>query len=97
MGPALAFFFRKAGESRLTEVPNSEQAQDIRPDHELSAERPGRVHELATVARHAIERDDLHRREKERFAQSLAADLDRRLANSEYDRSSSPRHRRRSA
>ena len=55
-------------------------------DHELSAERPGRVHESATVVRHAIERDDLHRREKERFAQSLAGDLDRRLANNEFDR-----------
>ncbi len=70
----------------LAEVPGSEHSQDIRPDHEISAERPGRVHESANVARHAIERDDLHRREKERFAQSLAADLDRRLANNEYDR-----------
>jgi len=70
----------------LTEVPGSEQRQDIRPDHEMSAERPGRVHESANIARHAIERDDLHRREKERFAQSLASDLDRRLANHEYDR-----------
>ena len=33
---------------------------------------PGRRNS-ATVARHAIERDDLHRREKERFAQALAA------------------------
>ena len=70
----------------LAEVPGSEQAQDIRPDRELSAERPGRVHELATVERHAIERDDLHRREKERFAQALADSLDRRLAAGEYDR-----------
>ena len=38
------------------------------------------------MARHAIERDDLHRREKERFAQALAADLDRRLAAGEYGR-----------
>ena len=70
----------------LAEVPGSEQQQEIKPDHEMSAERPGRVHESANVARHAIERDDLHRREKERFAQSLAEDLDRRLANNEYDR-----------
>ena len=67
-------------------MPGSEQAQDIRPDRELSAERPGRVHESATVERHAIERDDLHRREKERFAQALADSLDRRLAAGEYDR-----------
>jgi protein required for attachment to host cells len=70
----------------LFEVPGSEQRKEIKPDHEISAERPGRVHESASAERHAIERDDLHRREKERFAQTLAADLDRRLANNEYDR-----------
>jgi protein required for attachment to host cells len=70
----------------LAEVPGSDVRQDLKPDHELSAERPGRVHESANVARHAIERDDLHRREKERFAQSLADELDKRLANREYDR-----------
>ncbi len=70
----------------LAEVPGSDQRQDLRPDHEISADRPGRVHESANIARHAIERDDLHRREKERFAQSLAADLERRLSNREYDR-----------
>ncbi|MGO9545014.1 MAG: host attachment protein [Rhodomicrobium sp.] len=70
----------------LSEVLGSELQQDLRPDHELSAERPGRVHESATIARHAIERDDLRRREKERFAVSLASDLNRRLANREYDR-----------
>lgn len=70
----------------LAEVPGSEQSRDLKADYELSAERPGRVHESANVARHAIERDDLHRREKERFAQALAEDLDRRLTNNEYDR-----------
>jgi protein required for attachment to host cells len=70
----------------LTEVLGSEQRLDLKPDHEISAERPGRVHESANMERHAIERDDLHRREKERFAQSLAAGLDRRLADGEYDR-----------
>ena len=70
----------------LAEVPDSDIRIDLKPDHELSAERPGRVHESANVSRHAIERDDLHRREKERFAQSLAEGLDRRLANREYDR-----------
>jgi protein required for attachment to host cells len=70
----------------LTEVPGSDLRQDLKPDHELSAERPGRVHESANVSRHAIERDDLHRREKERFAQGLAGGLDKRLADGEYDR-----------
>ena len=70
----------------LVEVPDSDMRQDLKPDHELSSDRPGRVHESANVSRHAIERDDLHRREKERFAQSLADALDKRLANREYDR-----------
>ena len=70
----------------LMEVPGSAQRQDQKPDRELSAERPGRVHESANTARHAIERDDLHRREKERFAEALADNLDRRLASGEYDR-----------
>jgi protein required for attachment to host cells len=70
----------------LTEAPGSDLRQTLKPDHELHNDRPGRVHESANVARHAIERDDLHRRKKERFAQSLAKDLDKRLANSEYDR-----------
>ncbi|MBI4725490.1 MAG: host attachment protein [Rhodomicrobium sp.] len=70
----------------LTSMQRFEQQQDIKPDHEFNAERPGRVHESADVARHAIEREDPRRREKERFAQSLAADLDRRLGNNEFDR-----------
>jgi len=70
----------------ISEVPGSSIRQELKPDQELSADRPGRVHESANISRHAIERDDLHRREKERFAQSLAEALDKRLANREYDR-----------
>jgi protein required for attachment to host cells len=70
----------------LVEVPGSEHRQDLKPDRELSKDRPGRVHESANASRHAIEREDLHCREKERFAQSLAENLDRRLANREFDR-----------
>jgi protein required for attachment to host cells len=70
----------------LIEVPGSDLRHDTKLDHELSSDRPGRVHESANVSRHAIEREDLHQREKERFAQSLAEALDKRLANREYDR-----------
>ena len=63
----------------LTEVPVSNIRTELKPDHELNPDRPGRVHELANVSRHAIEREDLHRREKERFARSLADGLDKRL------------------
>jgi protein required for attachment to host cells len=70
----------------LVEVPGSECHQDLKPDHELSSDKPGRVHESANTMRHSIERDDRHRREKERFAQSLAESIDRRFANREFDR-----------
>ena len=70
----------------LTEVPGSDIRTELKPDPELSPDRPGRVHESANVSRHAIEREDLHRKEKERFAQSLADGLDKRLTNREYDR-----------
>ena len=70
----------------LSEVSGSEHHIDIKSDHELSAERPGRVHESANVSRHAIEREDLHQREKERFAQFLAADLELQLAKGEHER-----------
>jgi protein required for attachment to host cells len=70
----------------LTEVPGSDIRTDLKPDQELSSDRPGRVHESANVSRHAIEREDLHRKEKERFAQSLAESLEKRFANREYER-----------
>jgi protein required for attachment to host cells len=70
----------------LTEVPDSDIRVDLKADHDLTTDRPGRVHESANVARHAIEREDLQRKEKERFVQSLAEGLDRRLANREYER-----------
>ena len=84
---ARARFLLSEGRGKpLTEVPGSDIRINLKADHELSAERPGRVHESANVSRHAIERDDLHRREKERFAQALADSLDKRLANREYER-----------
>ncbi len=70
----------------LTEVPGAEYQTTLLPDRELQADRPGRVHESASVVRHAIERDNLHRREKERFARHLADVLDERFANHEFDR-----------
>ena len=70
----------------LIEVPDSDVRIALKADQELAKDRPGRVHESASVTRHAIEREDLHQREKERFAQSLAENLDRRLANGEFDR-----------
>ncbi len=70
----------------LTEVPGAEYQTTLHPDRELQSDRPGRVHESASVVRHAIERDSLHRREKERFARHLADVLEEKFANHEFDR-----------
>jgi protein required for attachment to host cells len=67
----------------LTEV--AEYQQELAPDRDLQRDRPGRVHESATTVRHTIERNDMHRREKERFACYLAGILDQRLANNECE------------
>jgi len=72
--------------SPLVEVPSSDDRQTLKPDHELASDRPGRVHESANVSRHAIERVDLHQQEKGKFAVALAAKLDKRLENREFDR-----------
>jgi protein required for attachment to host cells len=70
----------------LTEVPGAEYQTALLPDRELQSDRPGRVHESASAVRHAIERDSLHRREKERFACYLANVLEEKFANHEFDR-----------
>ena len=50
---------------------------------DLGADRPGRVHESASISRHSAEpRSDPHEAEKERFAQDLGAWL---LAGSRRD------------
>ena len=55
--------------------------------HELGAERPGRVHESATSAHHAVEpREDLHRTEKRKFVDEVATALNEADANGEFDR-----------
>ena len=71
----------------LTEVPGSDMRTELKPDHELSTDRPGRVHRVGErfASRHR-KGGRLHGREKERFARSLADGLDKRLTNREYDR-----------
>lgn len=70
----------------LAQVPGSEMELDLKADRELSADKPGRVHESATVTRHAIERDDLHVREKENFAKLLAQKVEERFSAGEFER-----------
>lgn len=55
---------------------------DNPPSRELGTERPGRVHESATTARHAVEpRTDPHRAAKAAFAARLAARLEGQAAS----------------
>ena len=55
--------------------------------HELGAERPGRGHESANSAHHAVEpREDLHRTEKRKFVDEVAKALNEADANGEFDR-----------
>ena len=50
-----------------------------RPSRERASDRPGRVHESASSARHAVEpRTDPHREAKRAFARHLAEELEAR-------------------
>jgi protein required for attachment to host cells len=55
--------------------------------HELGAERPGRTHESANAAHHAVEpREDLHRTAKRKFVDELARVLNQANAQEAFDR-----------
>jgi protein required for attachment to host cells len=84
------------GRARFVLKREAQEAYDTRrelvsPDihsltHDLGAERPGRVHESATVARHAAEpRVDLHRTAKLRFVDEVAAALNEASALHAFD------------
>lgn len=70
----------------LQQVPDADFRQELPPDRELHSDKAYRVQESATAARHAIERPDLHRREKQRFAQWLAEMLEAKRAAKDFDR-----------
>lgn len=56
------------------------------PTREIGAERPGRVHESADAARHAMEpRVDWHRFAKEQFARTVAGALEEAAKDRKYE------------
>jgi len=56
------------------------------PTRDVGADRPGRVHESADVARHAMEpRVDWHRFAKEQFARGVAEALEAAAGRKLYD------------
>ena len=58
-----------------------------RHTHELGMERPGRTHESAGSARHALQpRQDLHRADKRKFVDEVARALNEAGTRDEFDR-----------
>jgi protein required for attachment to host cells len=57
------------------------------PSHELGTDKPGRMGESASIARHAIEpRADPHEQAKIAFATQIAAVVNEASASNEFDR-----------
>ncbi|MGC2462672.1 MAG: host attachment protein [Steroidobacteraceae bacterium] len=58
-----------------------------RHTHELGMERPGRSHESASSAHHALQpREDLHRADKRNFVYEVARALNEANTRDEFDR-----------
>jgi protein required for attachment to host cells len=73
--------------SGLTPVPGQARQTTNPPTRDQVSDRPGRVHESANSARHAITpRVDWHRYEKHLFAGELAAVLNRAGQEKSFDR-----------
>jgi protein required for attachment to host cells len=71
----------------LALVPDSEVEAELPASHDIGSDRPGVGFSSADGRRHGIEpKSDPHRILKARFANSLAEDLDRRLAEGSFDR-----------
>jgi protein required for attachment to host cells len=81
-------FSHESGTKGLTVVTRAGNAEAHRRTRELGSDRPGRTHESThTGQRHAMEpRVDWHRFEKARFAQEMAAVLDRAALDGAMDR-----------
>lgn len=79
-----AHFYRHDGPTRgLEPIPEAAMTNDLVPAHEMKSDRPGRVQESASSARHAVDPGlDPHRAAKTAFAQAIAL----RLGQAQFDR-----------
>jgi protein required for attachment to host cells len=78
---------RRSEEPRYSTLRELMSIAEQVPSRELAADRPGRSHESATTARHALEpRSDPHERAKEAFAQEVAKALSEANAAEAFDR-----------
>jgi protein required for attachment to host cells len=95
--PRTWYVITDGGRARILQKRDEQDAFDTRrefvsPDihrhtHELGVERPGRTHESANSARHAVQpRGDLHRAEKRSFVDEVAKALNEANTRDEFDR-----------
>ena len=71
----------------LSAVNRAQYQSDHAKTSDIGSERPGRTHERANSARHAMEpRVDWHEFEKKEFAKSLAGILDKAAGENAFDR-----------
>lgn len=82
---ARARIFLQEGKA-LNPAPVHEAAVALAPSHEIGTDRPGKGH-VSAGRRHGMQpKSDPHLVEKERFAQTLAAHVDRAAEAGSFDR-----------
>ena len=95
--PRTWYVVTDGGRARILQKRDEHDAFDthrefVSPDihchtRELGVERPGRTHESANSARHAVQpRGDLHRAEKRSFVDEVAKALNEANTRDEFDR-----------
>jgi protein required for attachment to host cells len=95
--PRTWYVITDGGRARIVQKRDAQDAFDThrefvsadihRHTHELGMERPGRTHESASSAHHALQpREDLHRADKRDFVYEIARGLNDANARDEFDR-----------
>jgi protein required for attachment to host cells len=95
--PRTWYVITDGGRARIVQKRDAQDAFDThrefvsadihRHTHELGVERPGRGHESANPAHHALQpREDLHRADKRNFVYEVARALNEATARDEFDR-----------
>lgn len=80
-------FYNEGWQSDLVPVIEDESVAATVPSRDLGTERPGRAQDSTGAGRHAMEpRVDWHQFEKTRFAQKMAALLNKGRIDGAYDR-----------
>jgi protein required for attachment to host cells len=94
--PTIWYVVADGGRARIVQKRDGQETFDTRQEfvsanlhrhtHELGTERPGRVHESAASAHHAVQpRQDLHQADKQNFVHEVAAVLNEASQRHEFD------------